>query len=154
MDKSFIQQWTTDIYDYAKSIGRDGFYFFGEWFSASANTTTGIDGKAIDYANTSGSALLDFGFRDTMERVLVGRNSMRTLNSYLERRSNVFNSDDWQVVFLDNHDMARSTALRSDKSTFGPSNNEYVAGVILDNHDMARISTALRSDKSTCLVTQ
>ena len=129
MDKSFIQQWTTDIYDYANSIGRDGFYFFGEWFSASANTTTGIDGKAIDYANTSGSALLDFGFRDTMERVLVGRNSMRTLNSYLERRSNVFNSDDWQVVFLDNHDMARiSTALRSDKSTFGPSNNESGGG--------------------------
>jgi cyclomaltodextrin glucanotransferase len=127
MDKSFIQQWTTDIYDYSKSLGRDGFYFFGEWFGASANTTTGIDGYAIDYANTSGSALLDFGFRDTLERVLANRtgNSMKTLNSYLETRKSVFTSDDWQVVFMDNHDMARiSTALRSSASTFGPGNNE------------------------------
>ncbi|HDY7695905.1 TPA: cyclomaltodextrin glucanotransferase [Vibrio vulnificus] len=127
MDKSFIQQWTTDIYDYSKTLGREGFYFFGEWFGASANTTTGIDGYAIDYANTSGSALLDFGFRDTMERVLANRpgNSMKTLNNYLETRKSVFTSDDWQVVFMDNHDMARiSTALRSDASTFGPGNNE------------------------------
>ena len=131
MDKEFIQQWTGDIYNYASTIGRDGFYFFGEWFGASATTTTGIDGYAIDYANTSGSALLDFGFRDTLERVLVGRsgNTMQTLNSYLETRSNVFTSDDWQVVFMDNHDMARiSTALRSTASTFGPGNNEAGGG--------------------------
>ncbi|HAS3625867.1 TPA: cyclomaltodextrin glucanotransferase [Vibrio cholerae] len=127
MDKSFIQQWTTDIYNYSKTLGREGFYFFGEWFGTSANTTTGIDGYAIDYANTSGSALLDFGFRDTLERVLANRsgNSMKTLNNYLETRKSVFTSDDWQVVFMDNHDMARiSTALRSSASTFGPSNNE------------------------------
>lgn len=131
MDKEFIQQWTGDIYNYASTIGRDGFYFFGEWFGASATTTTGIDGYAIDYANTSGSALLDFGFRDTLERVLVGRsgNTMQTFNSYLETRSNVFTSDDWQVVFMDNHDMARiSTALRSTASTFGPGNNEAGGG--------------------------
>ncbi|EPF5082302.1 alpha-amylase family glycosyl hydrolase [Vibrio cholerae] len=127
MDKSFIQQWTTDIHNYSKTLGREGFYFFGEWFGASANATTGIDGYAIDYANTSGSALLDFGFRDTLERVLAGRagNSMKTLNNYLETRKSVFTSDDWQVVFMDNHDMARiSTALRSSASTFGPGNNE------------------------------
>ncbi|ENM3751430.1 cyclomaltodextrin glucanotransferase [Vibrio cholerae] len=127
MDKSFIQQWTTDIYNYSKTLGREGFYFFGEWFGASANTTTGIDGYAIDYANTSGSALLDFGFRDTLERVLANRsgNSMKTLNNYLETRKSVFTSDDWQVVFMDNHDMARiSTALRSSALTFGPGNNE------------------------------
>ncbi|MEZ9564108.1 alpha-amylase family glycosyl hydrolase [Vibrio artabrorum] len=131
MDKAFIQQWTGDIYNYASTIGRDGFYFFGEWFGASATTTTGIDGYAIDYANTSGSALLDFGFRDTLERVLVGRNgnTMQTLNSYLETRSTVFTSDDWQVVFMDNHDMARiSTALRSTAHTFGPGNNEAGGG--------------------------
>lgn len=127
MDKSFIQQWTSDIYDYSKTIGRDGFYFFGEWFGASANKTTGIDGYAIDYANTSGSALLDFGFRDTLERALANRsnNSFKTLNNYLNKREKVFSSDDWQVVFMDNHDMARiSTALRSSASTFGPGNNE------------------------------
>ena len=127
MDKSFIQKWTSDIYDYSKSIGREGFFFFGEWFGASANTTTGVDGNAIDYANTSGSALLDFGFRDTLERVLVGRsgNTMKTLNSYLIKRQTVFTSDDWQVVFMDNHDMARiGTALRSNATTFGPGNNE------------------------------
>lgn len=132
MDKAFIQKWTGDIYNYASTIGRDGFYFFGEWFGASATTTTGIDGYAIDYANTSGSALLDFGFRDTLERVLVGRsgNTMQTLNSYLETRSTVFTSDDWQVVFMDNHDMARiSTALRSTASTFGPGNNEAGGGL-------------------------
>jgi cyclomaltodextrin glucanotransferase len=54
---------------------------------------------------------------------------MQTLNSYLETRSNVFTSDDWQVVFMDNHDMARiSTALRSTASTFGPGNNEAGGG--------------------------
>ncbi|RMZ62175.1 cyclomaltodextrin glucanotransferase, partial [Vibrio anguillarum] len=76
-----------------------------------------------DYANSSGSALLDFGFRDTLERVLTNRpgNNMETLNGYLEKRKTVFSSDDWQVVFMDNHDMARiSTALRSNASTFGP----------------------------------
>lgn len=26
MDKSFIQKWTSDIYDYSKSIGREGFF--------------------------------------------------------------------------------------------------------------------------------
>ncbi|WP_441257367.1 alpha-amylase family glycosyl hydrolase [Vibrio sp. Vf1514] len=127
MDKSFIQQWTTEIYDYSQTLGREGFYFFGEWFGASANTTSGIDGYAIDYANTSGSALLDFGFRDTLERVLANRsgNTMQTLNNYLNTRKTVFSSDDWQVVFMDNHDMARiSTALRSSESTFGPGNNE------------------------------
>ena len=131
MDKEFIQQWTGDIYNYASTIGRDGFYFFGEWFGASAATTTGIDSYAIDYANNSGSALLDFGFRDTLERVLVGRsgNTMQTLNSYLKTRNQVFTSDDWQVVFMDNHDMARiSTALRSTANTFGPGNNEAGGG--------------------------
>ncbi|HBR2633218.1 TPA: alpha amylase C-terminal domain-containing protein [Klebsiella pneumoniae] len=131
MDKSFIQKWTTDVYNYAKSIGREGFYFFGEWFGASANITTGVDGNAIDYANTSGSALLDFGFRDTLERVLVGRpgNTMKTLNNYLVTRKGVFTSDDWQVVFMDNHDMARiGTALRSSSNTFGPGNNEAGGG--------------------------
>ena len=128
MDKEFIQRWTTDIYDYSKKIGREGFYFFGEWFGASATTTHGIDGLAIDYANTSGSALLDFGYRDTLERVLTGRpgTNMRTFNHYLEERAKVFTSDDWQVVFMDNHDMARiSTALRSSATTFGPGNNEH-----------------------------
>ncbi|MBF4410366.1 alpha-amylase family glycosyl hydrolase [Vibrio anguillarum] len=127
MDKTFIQRWTTDIYNYSKALGREGFYFFGEWFGASASITTGIDGYAIDYANSSGSALLDFGFRDTLERVLTNRpgNNMETLNGYLEKRKTVFSSDDWQVVFMDNHDMARiSTALRSNASTFGPGNNE------------------------------
>ncbi|WP_429068387.1 alpha-amylase family glycosyl hydrolase [Aeromonas bestiarum] len=127
MDKSFIQRWTTDIYNYSKSIGRNGFYFFGEWFGASATKTTGIDGHAIDYANTSGSALLDFGFRDTLERVLANRsdNTMKTLNNYLETRKKVFTSDEWQVVFMDNHDMARiSTVLRSNAKTFGSGNNE------------------------------
>ncbi|WP_299018295.1 alpha-amylase family glycosyl hydrolase [uncultured Photobacterium sp.] len=124
MEKSFIQRWTGDIYSYAQSKGR-GFYFFGEWFGASATSKTGIDGMAIDYANTSGSALLDFGLRDTMEQVLTNRTDMYTLNNYLKERDHAFDASDWQVTFLDNHDMARiSTALRSDKNTFGPSNNE------------------------------
>lgn len=50
---------------------------------------------------------------------------MKTLNSYLIKRQTVFTSDDWQVVFMDNHDMARiGTALRSNATTFGPGNNE------------------------------
>ena len=50
---------------------------------------------------------------------------MRQLNHYLEDRAKAFNDDEWQVVFMDNHDMARiSTVMRSNQSTFGPSNNE------------------------------
>ena len=127
MDKEFIQKWTDEVTEYAKMKGNGGFYFFGEWFGASANTTGGLDGQAIDYANTSGSALLDFGYRDTLERVLTNRvgNNMHTLNEYLEKRNKVFKEADKQVVFMDNHDMARiSTALRSDQHTFGPGNNE------------------------------
>lgn len=145
MDKSFIQSWTTDVYNYSKKIGRNGFYFFGEWFGASASTTTGIDGYAIDYANTSGSALLDFGFRDTIERVLTERpnNTMQTLNNYLKLRSTVFTSDEWQVVFMDNHDMARiSTALRSNATTFGPGNNEQ-GGNQTENFAQKRLDLGL-----------
>lgn len=145
MDKSFIQSWTSEIYDYASSIGREGFYFFGEWFGASAWTTTGLDGQAIDYANTSGSALLDFGFKNILQRVLTGRhaNDMTSINAYLEDRENVFTSDEWQVVFMDNHDAARiSTVLRSSSANFGPANNE-VGGAMSVAEAQSRLNLGL-----------
>ncbi len=132
MDKSFILAFTNDLTAYANARGRDGMYFFGEWFGAGAWAAEGgIDHMAIDYANTSGSALLDFGLRDAMERVMCNRpgHTMRTLNQYLEDRDGVFSSPDWQIAFLDNHDMARfSTALRSSNTTFGPGNTEAGGG--------------------------
>jgi len=55
--------------------------------------------------------------------------TMQTLNKYLEDRDTTFSSPDWQVTFVDNHDMARfSTALRSSERTFGSGNNEQGGG--------------------------
>ena len=93
MDLSFIQTFNSDLTVYANSLGKDGFYFFGEWFGASAwAPPTSIDYKSIEYANTSGSALLDFGLRDTLERVMCNRSgsTMKTLNQYLEERDTAF----------------------------------------------------------------
>lgn len=127
MDKSFIQRWTGELNNYAKSKGKPGFYFFGEWMDASA-TATGINELSIDFANTSGSALLDFGLRNTIEDALLGANGtgMYAINNYMKIRDVKFNSSDWQVVFLDNHDAPRlSTILRSDATNFGPGEDKW-----------------------------
>jgi cyclomaltodextrin glucanotransferase len=134
MDKEFIQKWTQDLYRYAKSLGRSDFFFFGEWFGASA-LAQGLDGTSIDYANTSGSALLDFGLRDILERVLCNRfgYSMGSINQYLLARDRNFSEPDKQILFLDNHDMARFfTVLQSAQQTFGPGNNEPGGGLSRD----------------------
>lgn len=127
MDKSFIQRWTSELNAYAKSKGKPGFYFFGEWMDAGA-TATGINGISIDFANTSGSALLDFGLRNTIEDALLRANGtgMYAINNYMKIRDTKFTSSDWQVVFLDNHDAPRlSTVLRSDATNFGPGKNKW-----------------------------
>lgn len=127
MDKSFIQRWTGDLNNYAKAKGKPGFYFFGEWMDAGA-TATGINAKSIDFANTSGSALLDFGLRNTIEDALLRANGtgMYAINEYMKIRDTKFTSSDWQVVFLDNHDAPRlSTVLRSDATNFGPGKDKW-----------------------------
>ena len=59
--------------------------------------------------------------------------TMQTLNKYLEDRDTTFSSPDWQVTFVDNHDMPRfSTALRSSERTFGSGNNEQGGGFSKD----------------------
>ena len=127
MDKSFIQRWTAELNSYAKTQGKPGFYFFGEWMDAAA-TATGINAKSIAFANTSGSALLDFGLRNTIEDALLRDNGtgMYAINNYMKIRDTKFTSSDWQVVFLDNHDAPRlSTVLRSDATNFGPGKNKW-----------------------------
>ena len=127
MDKSFIQKWTSELNAYAKSQGKPDLYFFGEWMDAGA-TATGINGLSIDFANTSGSALLDFGLRNTIEDALLQANGtgMYAINNYMKIRDSKFTSSDWQVVFLDNHDAPRlSTVLRSDATNFGPGKDKW-----------------------------
>jgi hypothetical protein len=84
MDKSFIQKWTSDIYDYSKSIGREGFFssvnglvpvrILQQVLMVMLSITPTLPGQRC--------WILD---SDTLERVLVGRsgNTMKTLNSYL-----------------------------------------------------------------------
>ena len=127
MDKSFIQRWTSELNSYAKSKGKPGLYFFGEWMDAGA-TATGLNALSIDFANTSGSALLDFGLRNTIEDALLRANGagMYAINNYMKIRDVKFNSSDWQVVFLDNHDAPRlSTVLRSNATNFGPGQDKW-----------------------------
>lgn len=127
MDKSFIQRWTSELNGYAREKGKPGFYFFGEWMDAGAGAT-GLNGLSVDFANTSGSALLDFGLRNTIEDALIGHHGtgMYAINNYMKLRDKEFTSSDWQVVFLDNHDAPRlSTVLRSDATNFGSGKDKW-----------------------------
>lgn len=109
MNTSFT---TSLVSDMQNRLGRD-IYFFGEWMDAGA-WATGLNASCQDFANNSGSALLDFGYRSTIENVLKNSATMRTLGSYLQARESYWNEPLKQVVFLDNHDMPRiNTVLRS-----------------------------------------
>lgn len=127
MKKDFIQKWTKDVNDYTKSKGKDQVFFFGEWFGSSAWTTTGENGLALDYVNTSGSELLDFGLRQTIENVMTNTPhwNMNQLDAYLKDRDRKFGNPDWQITFVDNHDMARLSTVLQHKN---PQNGETGAG--------------------------
>ncbi|QFT11803.1 alpha-amylase family glycosyl hydrolase [Vibrio sp. THAF190c] len=127
MDKEFIQDFTGQINAYAKQSQGKDFYFFGEWMDSGADAT-GSNFASIDFANTSGSALLDFGLRNTIENALLGHHGtgMYAINNYMKLRDQKFTSSDWQVIFLDNHDAPRlSTVLRSDATNFGPGKDKW-----------------------------
>ena len=88
---------------------------------------------------------MDFGFKNILQRVLTRKdaNNMTSINAYLEDRENVFTSDEWQVVFMDNHDAARiSTVLRSNAANFGPANNE-AGGAMSLAEAQARVNLGL-----------
>ncbi len=80
----------------------------------SAALATGLNAGGRYFANNTGCALLDFGYRSTIESVLKNSSSMRSLASYLNARESYWAEPLKQVVFLDNHDMPRiNTVLRS-----------------------------------------
>lgn len=81
-------------------------YIFGEWFSAGAG-----DSVSMTFLNERrGSELLDFKLRDAIENAIAGNSTMINLSSHIMSRPTVMNGyDDWQAIFLDNHDATRTS---------------------------------------------
>lgn len=109
MNTSFTTQLVSDM---RNRLNKD-IYFFGEWMDAGA-WATGLNSEGQYFANNSGCALLDFGYRSAIENVLKNSSTMRTFAQYLNARETYWANPLKQVVFLDNHDMPRiNTVLRS-----------------------------------------
>ncbi|BDU51304.1 alpha-amylase family glycosyl hydrolase [Haliovirga abyssi] len=106
IDGDFIKEFTTTLNDYAiNTLHRtQGVYFFGEWYDAGAGNSA-----SINFANSSGSAVLDFQMKYKIEGAIADDSTMKDLSNYVKQRANEFNSPDWQPTFMDNHD-ARRTA--------------------------------------------
>ncbi|HWV14692.1 MAG TPA: alpha-amylase family glycosyl hydrolase [Cellvibrio sp.] len=106
IEPSFINRFTAAMRDDAKAKGRAEPYIFGEWYDAGAT-----DAASMQFLNEGrGSELLDFGLRDNIERAISGNQSMKVLNSHIEvRPSAMKGKDNWQPIFLDNHDAQRTS---------------------------------------------
>ncbi len=105
-DDEFMERFANRLNDYAISIGRDGVYIFGEWFGAGVGQQ-----KSLDFINTTDNTeLLDFSLRDAIEQAVAGEQSMEELSADISARPQAWNNrEDWQTIFLDNHDARRST---------------------------------------------
>jgi cyclomaltodextrin glucanotransferase len=81
-------------------------YIFGEWFSAGAG-----DAVSMGFLNERhGSELLDFKLRDAIENAVAGNTTMINLSSHISSRPAAMNGvDNWQAIFLDNHDATRTS---------------------------------------------
>lgn len=111
MNTSFTTT-TQLVSDMRNRLNKD-IYFFGEWMDAGA-WATGLNSEGQYFANNSGCALLDFGYRSAIENVLKNSSTIRTFAQYLNARETYWANPLKQVVFLDNHDMPRiNTVLRS-----------------------------------------
>ncbi len=103
VDPAFWEQWSAQVMDYARSIGKDDFFMFGEVFDADAAKTSPY------VRETEMSSVLDFAFQASATSYASG-NSARGL-------ANLFASDDRYTTpdsspsalptFLGNHDMGR-----------------------------------------------
>lgn len=110
MDIDFTKNLVNDMQN---RLGKQ-LFIYGEWAGAGAQVTSGVDSKAKELENTTDCNLLDFGYRAAVEDMFLGKGNAKTLAKYLTDRETYFTNPGKQVVFLDNHDMARlNTTLRS-----------------------------------------
>ncbi len=109
MDIDFTKKLVNDMQN---RLGKE-LFIYGEWSGAGAKIYGGVDAYAKTLENTTDCNLLDFGYRSTVEEMLLGEKNAKDLASYLMSRETYFANPGKQVVFLDNHDMARlNTTLR------------------------------------------
>ncbi len=90
----------------AMQAHRPGLYIFGEWFDAGVGNQ-----QSLTFLNENrGSELLDFKLRDAIEAAIADDISMVELNAGIEARPGAMNNrEDWQPIFLDNHDATRTS---------------------------------------------
>ncbi|OZY84597.1 alpha-amylase [Cellvibrio mixtus] len=81
-------------------------YIFGEWYNAGAG-----DAVSMTFLNERrGSELLDFKLRDAIENAIAGNINMINLSTHIGSRGAAMNGyEDWQAIFLDNHDATRTS---------------------------------------------
>lgn len=81
-------------------------YIFGEWYGAGANNAA-----SMTFLNERhGSELLDFNLRENVENAIAGNIAMTDLSNHIASRpGKMNNNEDLQPIFLDNHDMTRTS---------------------------------------------
>jgi len=99
------------IYPFAKQLGKDNFYTFGEtWVQTQPNTRKGEE-RAVTYLGTKEKpemdAILNFPLQQELDRVLTGGYSTDNLTYRLNLLQELFPKSTALVNFIDNHDMAR-----------------------------------------------
>jgi glycosidase len=88
-------------------IGYKPVFSFGEWFLSPSE----VDPANQYHANNSGMSLLDFEYAQTVRQVFKDRTvDMNGLNSMIVSTASHYNQVNDQVIFIDNHDMARFQA--------------------------------------------
>jgi len=101
IEPNFINRFTAEM----RAVNPD-VYIFGEWMDAGAS-----DAESMTFLSEErGSELLDFNLRDNIENVIADNISMTELNTHIESRPAAMgNREDWQTIFLDNHDATRTS---------------------------------------------
>lgn len=114
VDPEFAQRLADELNAYAKTLGYDGIYIVGEWYDAGVGGAVSRKTGLHFAATTQDIELLDFGLRQAIEGVVSGDLTFTALNSHLEARPDAWlYREDWQSIFMDNHDAPR-TALYLD----------------------------------------
>ena len=101
IEPNFINRFTAEMRAYNPDV-----YIFGEWFDAGVGNA-----DSLTFLNEGrGSELLDFKLRDAIENAVADDISMIDLNGLIEARAGAMNNrEDWQPIFLDNHDATRTS---------------------------------------------
>lgn len=101
IEPNFINRFTSEL----RAVNPD-LYIFGEWYGAGASNA-----ESMTFLNEGrGSELLDFNLRDNIESAIADNSSMIDLNAHIESRATAMgNREDWQPIFLDNHDATRTS---------------------------------------------